>query len=595
MNDFVNYLNSTNNVGGNSTGSLAERQVKSSYYDDVKVDRNLGRYITSCVLNNDHRTFILTGHAGDGKTSILVQVLKSLNRLATGEGLQVEKEYADFFYVKDMSEVPADRQVSVLRKALEAPVQGKTSLLISNTGPLLKTFNQLVAEVRAGKGIAYSSQDESRLQSKLLCQLDENKDDPIEIDGFSFMLVNIARVDNVSFATDILKNILEPKLWSACDNCTCADRCPVKHNREIVADQFERVGKFVENFYRYLYEHDKRMTIRQMMGQISYAMTGNLTCQYIMTHYLKEPFFNYNFANLFFGYHGTTPAKDALQINAIQQIRNLGLDRIALDVDYKLFVKQDYSCFAPGIQEEIKAMLTKSRKHYQSIREDQKDDEKANKTELNNRRAIRRFYLMFSLFEDDKELDRMLNQIFGASYSDYRKMILQKQGKYELNKLRDKIFEAMYLKNTGFLPNEKNELPLTLRREDDVFQSVMIVLGQVEKSRLSVIQATAKSVFEDIKEKRKLYLRMSGNKVEEFPLSLPLVTYFIDVIAGAISSNNNPALTHGIAQLDAKMLDVFREDACEDEDGCELAVVINTTSGQVITHFNIEGSRLEIG
>ena len=30
MNDFVNYLNSTNNVGGNSTGSLAERQVKSS-------------------------------------------------------------------------------------------------------------------------------------------------------------------------------------------------------------------------------------------------------------------------------------------------------------------------------------------------------------------------------------------------------------------------------------------------------------------------------------------------------------------------------------------------------------------------------------
>ena len=42
MNNFVNYLNSTNNVGGNSTGSLAEEQVKSSYYDAVKVDRNLG-------------------------------------------------------------------------------------------------------------------------------------------------------------------------------------------------------------------------------------------------------------------------------------------------------------------------------------------------------------------------------------------------------------------------------------------------------------------------------------------------------------------------------------------------------------------------
>ena len=42
MNDFINYLNSTNNVGGNSTGSLAETQVKSSYYDSVKVDRKLG-------------------------------------------------------------------------------------------------------------------------------------------------------------------------------------------------------------------------------------------------------------------------------------------------------------------------------------------------------------------------------------------------------------------------------------------------------------------------------------------------------------------------------------------------------------------------
>ena len=50
MNEFINYLNSTNNVGGNSTGSLAESQVKSTYYDSVKVDRKLGTYITDCVV-----------------------------------------------------------------------------------------------------------------------------------------------------------------------------------------------------------------------------------------------------------------------------------------------------------------------------------------------------------------------------------------------------------------------------------------------------------------------------------------------------------------------------------------------------------------
>ena len=46
MNGFVDYLNSTNNVGGNSTGSLAETQVKSSYFDMVKIDRKLGQNLS---------------------------------------------------------------------------------------------------------------------------------------------------------------------------------------------------------------------------------------------------------------------------------------------------------------------------------------------------------------------------------------------------------------------------------------------------------------------------------------------------------------------------------------------------------------------
>lgn len=58
MNDFINYLNSTNNVGGNSTGSLAETQVKSRYYDSVKVDRRLGTYITNCVQSGNHTAIV---------------------------------------------------------------------------------------------------------------------------------------------------------------------------------------------------------------------------------------------------------------------------------------------------------------------------------------------------------------------------------------------------------------------------------------------------------------------------------------------------------------------------------------------------------
>lgn len=591
MNDFINYLNSTNNVGGNSTGSLAESQVKSSYYDYVKVDRRLGSYITDCVSSGNHQAFILTGHAGDGKTSILVQVLKTLGYLQNGAGLRVEEEFTDFLYIKDMSEIAAEKQVDALHKALLAPSGQKTSLLISNTGPLLKTFEALMKDQQEAKGEEFTDEDRMKLQSTLLTQLDSNKDEAIVVGGYSFILVNIARVDNVPFAVRILKNILADGLWQPCQSCSCAARCPIKSNHDIVVNQFDRVAAFIENYYRYLYENDKRMTIRQMVGQISYALTGNLTCNEVTTRHLREPFFNYNFANLFFGYIGLRAAKDAAQIKGIGQIRNLELDRIALDVDYQLFVSQDYSCFTSIIQDELKALSTRHRKHYQITNEDQILDEKKQEKELQLRRAVRRFYLLFSLTEDASEIDHVMNQVFGPLYTEYRKLISSKQSKPVLNRMRATIFDALYMKNTGFLPNGKAELPLTLRREDDVFQNVMIVLGEVNRSDLAVVQVKASSKFEDVDSKHELVLMLDG---KPFRLTLPMINYFNNLINGAIASTNNPALSHGIAQLDAILLERYGEEKPECEEDCELTVIINTTRGQEIERFSFDGNRLSI-
>ena len=333
------------------------------------------------------------------------------------------------------------------------------------------------------------------------------------------------------------------------------------------------------------------MTIRQMVGQISYAITGNWTCVDIHGRNLREPFFNWNFANLFFGYIGLKPAKDSAQIKGIEQIQNLSLDRVALDVDYKLFVSQDYSCFDPKIEAEIKSLTTKYRRHYQVTNEDQLFDEKKSEKELQFRCAIRRFYLIFSLVDSLDEVDQIMNQIFGAYYTEYRKKILAKQNRTALNQLRNVIFEALFMKNTGFLPNGKNELPLTLRREDDVFQNVMIVLGEVSRTDLSVIQQKSNSRFEDTDDKHDLYLKLGEKK---FRLTLPMITYFSNLIDGAIASNNNPALTHGIAQLDALLLEEYGEEKPECEEDCELTVIINTTRGQEVETFSFDGNRLSV-
>lgn len=591
MNEFVTYLNSINNVGGNSTGSLAEAQVKSEFFDMVKVDRQLGDYISNSVRSKNFKAFILTGHAGDGKTSILVQVLKNLGYLNSGEGLAEEKEYADFYYVKDMSEVAQEKQAATLIKALSAPNANKSSLLISNTGPLLRAFTELEQQRKSAVGQSFSEADQIELQSTLLSQLDLNEDKEITLSGYHFLLINIARVDNVLFATKILKKIVDDSLWGECVGCSCTEKCPIYNNKKLVTKQFDRVSAFVDNYYRYLYENDKRMTIRQMVGQLSYAITGNLSCSDVNRKFLKEPFFNYNFANLFFGYYGIDEKKDAIQVKGIEQIRILELDKIALDVDYRLFVNHDYSFFIPEIQNELAGLNSKYRKHYQIASEDFTVSSEEQKAEMKLRRAVRRFFLMYSLFENDDGINGLLNQIFGANYTDYCKMINEKQPKSVLRRLQTTIFQALYMKNTGAAPDGQTDLPLTLRREDDVFQNVMLVLGEVSKNALEIVQCPVNNSFEDNSNKQIIYLKIHNDM---FRITLPMVNYFQGLISGAISSNNNPALTHGIATLDAILLDNFGDEAPENEEDCEMRVIINTTSGQEYENFAFSDGNLNV-
>lgn len=52
------------------------------------------------------------------------------------------------------------------------------------------------------------------------------------------------------------------------------------------------------------------------------------------------------------------------------------------------------------------------------------------------RKAIRRFYLMYSLSTNFTDVASVLNQVFGANYSDYETMITSKQPKLMLRKIQ---------------------------------------------------------------------------------------------------------------------------------------------------------------
>ena len=345
-NGFVNYINSMNNANGDTSNALAESQVNNEYYKDIKVERKLGKQIIEDIAQGKRHTYIITGHAGDGKTSILSQVLCDLNALKPGQKLDIRgcinlPTGGELIYVKDMSELPKDKQVEYMKEILDAPKNGNVGILISNTGPLISTYKEVIK-------LENDTVDISEIENFLLEKLDVNRDVLLHNNEYEFYLINLARLDNTWFANELIEKITNEKLWVQCEGCDKGESCPIYFNYVCLKENKPSVSRFVEDYYRYLYEQDKRMTIRQIVAHISYALTGNLSCSSpILQHVNGSTYvtYVYNFANLFFGYSGLHIAKEAIQIKSIFEIQILKLDKKSLKEEYDVFVRNDFNRF----------------------------------------------------------------------------------------------------------------------------------------------------------------------------------------------------------------------------------------------------------
>ncbi|MBD7914580.1 hypothetical protein H9660_05430 [Clostridium sp. Sa3CUN1] len=584
-NEFVNYLNSMNNATSGNINALAESQVINKYYNYIRVDRKLGEFIVKKINANEKSCYILTGHAGDGKTSILIQVLKSLNLLPEGERLKVvdtvSNEFCTLKYVKDMSELSEEKQIKLLKECLEAPQNGMSSILITNTGPLIKSFNILFGE----------GNDEKidKIENMLLKQLDENSIEELKVNENRFNLINIARIENLNFARKVIEKICSDELWGKCRDCINECKCPIYFNKKCVSDNKERVIDFVETFYRWLQENDKRITIRQMIAQISFAFTGNINCERIskFDNRLYNNF-NYNFANLFFGYKGIQEIYEAKQIKGIELIQEMKIDSVALREDYNIFVKGDFSYLKPDIRIIVESLWNKfSKEVFIGDYCDSKYIDKQNEI----RKAIRRFILVFGLSEQENGVSELYNQVYGKVFNMYKSAITEKHTPRKLRAISKMIYEALYIKNIGVPPIDEDTLYLTLARYDGDFQKVFLLLGKAKERNLVVNQVVRNVEIEDTDGGYKLVLQIckeDGIVNEKVNLSLPLLMYFYSIGNGEISTEINPSLSHGVAELNAKLLKVFRFKEKEKQ----LSLIVNTVSGAKEIKIEFEDNKM---
>lgn len=591
MNPFVDYLNSMNNASGDTIAALAESQVGSPYFKKIQIERNLGKYLSERIRSGEKIAVVLTGHAGDGKTGILVQVLQNLGFLDENSSLEPEKEYDNgiikLYAVKDMSELSEGNQIAFCRKALYSPKNEKSSIIISNTGPLLKCLELIREEQCKAQGVAFDESEKTRLQADLLEQLDKNKNELIHIGDCHFLMINMARVDNVNFAREILNKLIQAELWESCENCPKCGKCPIYFNVVQIRKYQNRVISAVEAFYRYLYENDKRMTVRQILSQLSFALTGNLTCGDIKASYNDSAKFKYLFPNLFFGYKGIEEIDNADQIQGIAYARELKLDAKGLDADYKLFVIGDFSDIPTDIEKLVSEQHKLFAKRHLNI--DDKDSE-FNASDFEYRRAIRRVYIFFGRADSDIQTMKYLplyDELYGVGYNAYMRIQNGEASGKVINELRNTITDALYLEMTGTSSKMARDIPLTIKRNDDYFQSVMITTGSIRKTNFKIKGAAFKeSAFEDSSLKYEVELQLSSDL--SFKLSLPMAIYFGEIANGMISTISNPSLTHGLSKLKAMLKKLSEEEINEGE----ISVIVNNTDKPIELKITVENNLL---
>lgn len=571
MNSFIDYLNSLNNASGSNENALAESQILSEYYSSIVVDRKIASHIFDLLFKGENNTaIVLTGHAGDGKTSILIQILKELGYFRDGvRPLQEYDTYKDeFLYVKDMSELNEKIQEEVFVKFLTASKNRMSSLLISNTGPLINTAKRLINNTNTYSSNLEQKNECEDFEINLLSNIDkvESGNVPIKVNNeeYVFKVINLSNIDNTYFVGEIMAKLMQEKLWDKCSDCIAKKRCPACSNYEIISNNQARIVSFISRLYFWLADRNQRLTIRQILSHLSYAITGNLNCNEINKIIIEneDGLFQYNFANLFFGYHGTKLDKESLNIKAIRELNDIKLEDIALREDYLLFVKEDYSVFDDGTKDILNKTLNLN---YQKLG-------LGNEETILMRRAFRRFYILLSRLDEDS-YNEMLEQIFDNVFPEYYLLSTEENSSVKVkNKVKEIVFNGLFKHFIGVYPNNSNELYLTLKKDDNEFQNVQLVLGEMRKTDLKIDTSRIHGNIEPCLRINKVVIKLK----KYFELSYQTLNYLDNISRGKIYTKLNPSFTFDLTKLKSVLISEYGR---VKEDNPNIKIVMITNQG----------------
>lgn len=547
---YVSYLNSLNSYNAKNKNAYSEKNVETDFYKDTVVDIGISQYIADKIKTEKPQTIILSGQAGDGKTSIMYQVAKYLKpdfKIQSDKNIfDISTSNIECRFIKDFSELSDSEKAEKLKDILNLPSQSKFAFVVANTGPLINTFGKL-----------FSDEEAEKAKMDLIESIRTSNGKEKSIHEYSISVINMASIDNSYFAPKFLERILNEKLWSNCGACEKKSFCPILRNRNLIMQNPECVKRFMENHYIWLSEHGTRLTVRSIIEQISFMITGGKNCSQIK----NVCNYDFLFPNLFFGFVGSQKDSKAMHMVAIKESSKTEYYLKKMQIDEKLIVKSDYENLFSDAWVKILKEIEK--------RIDRKRDFE---NERNRFYAFLRRVYIFQNNSDSEQQEKDIQDIFSnnfASYLKYRKSNSRIPGSF-----KKPLFDALSMIYTGRRQNEdSNKIPVTLNKKSGILQSVQFVIGYLNNDDFDIVKEKSNdgplNKTDDIYH---FYPEINGTKLN-IRLTLPLFDYFSSLQKGVIETDVDPLLSHGIESLKAQITEIISKKKKNDE--FELSILRN--------------------
>ena len=585
-NPFVSYLNSLQRSGGSNENALAESQACNPQFATIHVVHPLADAIQTELGNSDGRHVILTGHAGDGKSTLALEVLKRLRGLPSDVPLtsppKTREDVGTISIIKDLSERDKSHD-----EELFAELMGKDRrfLLVSNTGTLLDLIKQHCAQLQ---------EDQDILESRVLDSIStEDGEGVLSLGGHDFLVFNLARMDNLSLAREIFEKMLAPERWETCSGRDCDQTCPIHINVSLLQQNQDRVLDRIFLTYRRMYEYGIRLTMRQFTEHLAYIITSGLDETAIHTLQQLNPrplVTEYLFFNRFFGDNGCELDLSANKMKAVQEVRGQSFgERPCPGWEHRLWLRSR-SSLSLGI-EMLDAEFEKMRQH--GSREARFEGMTPDQAREQVRRML---YFLFDFKSDERNyLCQYLNSptlLDWLSWQDPESHL----GFNEKSILERKIYHVLQEHFTGVrLPEGATQndrrLYVTLnRRRSEVRQSAQVVLAQVDWSTSTVLKLVATEGATG--EVRQDLVLCGKDRIDavDLVLKVPFLDYVMMRHFGELGEVLEASY---LERLDRFKAQVHSRTSAAEEDRIML-VRLKTDHTFRRQHFSVNGDRLEV-